>query len=81
MSLQMMKRLCELVGVPMRNADVMDLFLISGRIINDPELRKRKTAMVAGSGNCVLPDDADEQIIASMPPADLAALRVRVQGE
>jgi hypothetical protein len=77
-----MRELINLVsaaGISVKDLDVLDVFLISGRIINDTEIRRRKAAMVIGSGNTILPADADEQIIASMPPAELAALRSRVE--
>jgi hypothetical protein len=79
MSLMDSKNLVELVGIDTRTVSVLDLLTLAGRIIHDPLIRQRKAAMVSGTGNGVLPHDADEQIIRSMPANERAALRARIQ--
>jgi hypothetical protein len=72
--------LLQIVGIDPKGLDPLEIIQIAGRIIHDPLIRKRKAAMVSGTGNALLPSDADEQIIKSMPDAERAALRKRVQG-
>jgi formylmethanofuran dehydrogenase subunit A len=67
------------VGIPVKNMDMLDIFTVSGRIIKDREIHKRKVAIVQATGNCVLPYDADKQIIAAMTPEEKSALRIRAQ--
>jgi hypothetical protein len=71
--------LLQIAGIDPKGLDALEIMQISGRIIHDPLIRQRKAAMVSGTGNGVLPDDADEQIIKSMPDAERAALRKRVR--
>jgi hypothetical protein len=69
----------QLVGINPAVLSDFEILQIAGRIIHDPEMRRRKSQMARGSGSSILPFDADEQILQSMPDADKAALHARVK--
>jgi hypothetical protein len=78
MSLMDSKNLVELAGIDTRSVSVLDLLSLAGRIIHDPVIVRRKAAIVRGTGNTVLPDNVDADIIRTMPANERAFLRARI---
>jgi hypothetical protein len=57
--------------------DAMEVYLLEGKIIHDPELTKRALKFLAGG---TLSKDARNRAIREMSPAERTALRDRVLG-
>ena len=67
------------VGFDAKKIPILDLLSLSRRIENDSVIFERKRRMVEGQSLCVLQESASLEIVQTMPPAELAALRERVK--
>lgn len=65
------------VDIDVRPMDAMDVYLLQGKIIHDPELTKQALKFLEGS---ILPQDARTRAIREMSPAERIALRDRILG-
>lgn len=65
------------VGIDVRPLDAMDVYLLEGKIIHDPELTMLALKFLEGS---ILPKDARTRAIREMSPAERTGLRDRVLG-
>jgi hypothetical protein len=67
------------VGFDAKKIPILDLLSLSRRIENDSVIFERKRRMVEGQSLGVLQESASLEIVQTMPPAELAALRERVK--
>ncbi len=67
------------VGFDAKKIPILDLLSLSRRIENDSVIFERKRRMVEGQSCSVLRESASLEIVQSMPPAELLALRERVR--
>jgi hypothetical protein len=73
--------LCIAAGINVARLELIDMFLIAGRIINDFELFQKAIALSKSYGyHAMLPPGLREEAMAAMTPAERAALRERVLG-
>jgi hypothetical protein len=70
--------LCTSAGIDVARLELIDMFLIAGRIIQDFELFQRTIAL--SKSYSLLPSGLREQALANMTTAERAALRERVLG-
>jgi hypothetical protein len=77
--MQQFVNLCSAAGVDVSRLDLIDMFLIAGKIIQDVELTKKALAMRAPGCGAVL-DSGRVQALAAMTKVDRWALRERVLG-
>jgi hypothetical protein len=73
--------LCEAVGINVDSMELIDIYLLGGKIIKDEPLRQLCLAKMHAEGqmNVLRPDIRDE-VISELSPADRLALRERVTG-
>jgi len=77
MSLQDWAKLCAAAGINVRNLQPLDVYQLSGKIINDALLTGKVRQMFPGAA---LPAGAREKVLSAMSPEERAALRDRVTG-
>lgn len=65
------------VGIDCSPLNAMDVYLLEGKIVHDPELTKRALKFLEGS---ILPKDARTRAIREMSPAERIVLRDRILG-
>lgn len=65
------------VGIDVRPLDALDVYLLEGKIIHDPELTKRALKFLEGN---ILPKNARIRAIREMTAAERIALRDRIMG-
>jgi len=68
--------LCASAGVDVRTLNSFDVYMLAGRIINDPQLN----ADVRKYAGSVAPKGLREKILATWSAVDRAALRERISG-
>jgi hypothetical protein len=73
---QMEMKLCAAADIKVRNMQPLDVYLIAGKILNDPELTKR--AVAEQLSGAVLPAGSRETVLLDMTEGERAALRERV---
>ena len=75
--------LVKAVGFDAKKIPILDLLSLSRRIENDSVIFERKRRMVEAGDTqkplCVLRESESLEIVQSMPPAELLALRERVR--
>jgi hypothetical protein len=70
--------LCVAAGISVARLELIDMYLIAGRIINDFELFQRAIAL--SKSHAMLAPGLREEALAAMTKADRWALRERVLG-
>jgi hypothetical protein len=75
--MQMQIQLCKEIGVPVRDLELIEIYQVAGRIIDDEALRQKAMKYLDGS---ILPPDARQKAIDEMKPAERAELFERVMG-
>jgi hypothetical protein len=73
--MRMQMELCIELGIPVRDMNFMDVFLLAGRILQDDVVRKKALKYLQGS---VLPMGSSKQAIQDMTDAERRALLERV---
>jgi hypothetical protein len=77
--MQMQIELCIELGIPVRDMDLMDVYLTAGRIIQDEVLRQ-KALKYMNPELAFLPAGARKQAIEDMTPIERKELQERVLG-
>ena len=73
--------LCVAAGINVARLELIDMYVIAGRIINDFELFQKAIALAKSYGyHSMLPPGLREEALAAMTKADRWALRERVLG-
>ena len=77
MSLHQWAQLCMAAGINVRNLQPIDVYHLSGKIIEDSLLTSKARELSPGA---VLQPGVREQVLVAMTPEERAALRERVTG-
>ena len=75
MAMKQWIEICTVAGCNPRQMELMEIYLVAGRILNDAVVRQRCEPFIV---NNILPKGSVRRVVEAMSPTELQELRARV---